>query len=288
MRAIVQRLAIVIAAAVAGVVWLSLRGPLRAPDGSTGLSLFSAITQPATATMLLLIAGLPAVILAVIVSATGHPLSGVFSTAAGLSLLAAATGPIDGYMRRVTLPNSFGGLALEVLLLFIGWACLLGVLAWARQPIRNRLPDWMRNPHFGGAWGRLDRSAAMAGLVCAIVGGLLADVMIQSSATGQVIGALVLAFALGGLAGELLLGPTNPIWMLLSPAVVAITAYAWMMFDKADGEQVLAAWYAGDLPGAALALPIHYASAAVVGCTLGIAWAQSIVAANQRETVIGA
>ena len=284
MATMVQRLAIVIAAATAGAIWLSVRGPLGAPDGSTGLSVFSAMAHPVAAALLMLAAGLPAAVLAVMVSATGHPLSGVFSTAAGLGVLAAATGPIDGYLRRMTLPEGFGRLGFEVLLLFVGWGCLLAVLGWVRGPIRDRLPKRLRGPHIGGGLGRLDRSAALAGLVCAVVGGVLANVLIQSSDSGQVIGSLVLAFALGGMAGQMALGPSNPTAILLSPAVVAIVAYWWVMIDQTSGEQVLATWYAGKLPGAALALPIHYASAAVAGCALGIGWAQTMIAAKQQES----
>ena len=43
--------------------------------------------------------------------------------------------------------------------------------------------------------------------------------------------------------------------------------------DKPD---LLASWYDGGVLGMARALPIHYASAGVIGCCLGIGWAQAV------------
>ena len=46
----------------------------------------------------------------------------------------------------------------------------------------------------------------------------------------------------------------------------------------------MTAWYDGTLPGPALALPIHYASAALVGAAAGIGLAHSFEATATNPT----
>ena len=62
-----------------------------------------------------------------------------------------------------------------------------------------------------------------------------------------------------------------------------------------SGQEALAAWYnqipaAGSalhrLPGLARALPIHYASAAVCGCTLCVGFAQALLHGNESARAV--
>ena len=111
-------IALMVAATVIGalcICWIS--GIIQAADGSGGLSLISANWGLPQAVIGLAMASVPAVVLGILVSATGNPLSGVFVVAASLCALAAITGPVDGWIYRLDLPTKdYGLLILEMLL----------------------------------------------------------------------------------------------------------------------------------------------------------------------------
>ena len=126
--------------------------------------------------------------------------------------------------------------------------------------------------------------AILAGGVSALVAGILAFLLIRSPDTGQIFWSLVVAFLVGGLAGRLAVPGCSPWGIVVSPAVVGVLGYFWALFLYGnDHEAYLAALFSTEqtlaaVPGIALALPIHYASAGVVGATLGIGWARHFAA----------
>ena len=286
-----QRLLITAAAIAGGLVWVLAAGPLGPADASSGLSLFDAQIGVLPALLVLVLAGLPALALAMGVSATGHPLAGIFTAATGLTCLAGAGGPIRGFVWRHTLPGGYGWLLGETVL----WAGLL--LAWIalthrlRPILRPRL-GWLATPaHWGDDLSLTlpDGRALLAGLVSMVAAGALATLLLQSQDTGQVIGSLILAFAVGGMVAHLLVAQPNPLAILLSPLALGFVAYGYVLLspDLGSRDAVLAAWYGRALWGPALALPIYYASAGVCGCTVGLGIAQSIHQARVQAATAG-
>jgi hypothetical protein len=287
-----QRQRVVIGlACVLGATVLCLAYPrLGWGHPSAGLVLLHGETWAALGAVLwLLLTLVPVVAAAVVAAATGNPLSGPFVCTAALTTLAWRGGAIDSWMYHTDVPNSYGLLLAEC---FVWLVLLIGVLAATERGGVALLHRWPRleSASLPGPRTRLalpDVQALSAGLVCLLVGGVLALLLIRSSDRSQVIDGLVLAFMLGGLAGQLIFPQNNPVAMLLSPLLAGMVAYGWVLFAYAGkgaagplagdaATQFFRKWYLGGLPGLALALPIHLASAGVMGCALGIGWAQGL------------
>ena len=279
-----HRLIIGIAAILGGLVWLLATEQLRAADGGSGYSLFAA---PNVGMSILSVAalGLPAVLLALISSAAGHPLSGVFVYAVALCMLAVRGGPIDGWLFRALdidrLSTAYGGLVVEVLIWQVGLIAVVLAVARLREQVRSRLPEILKAEHGVESRFRLpDVAGLLPTVVCAVISGVLAYFLIRSTRSGQVIGALVLAFAVGALTTQLIFQQRDYLGLLLSPAIVAIVAYVWILSAQTDTDELIRTWYSLNLTpklpgGLAFALPIHYASAALAGCCVGIGMAFS-------------
>lgn len=281
-----QRLVILFAAVIGGLVWLTVVGPLRAEDGSPGLSLFFARSTPMLAMVLAVVAGIPALALAVATAVRGNPLSGVFAWAGALCFLAATGGNIEGWVHRSTnLPGDYGYLIGE---LFVWFAVLIVCLAGIqklRAPLRNRFALLRYDAHLGSDMKIAipDSTSMMSGLICAVVGGVGCFFLLRDFDTGQVMWSLGLAFAIGGLVAHLCVPNNNPVPILVSPILVAVAGYAWVIKDHNTANAFREAWNSGELPGMALALPIHYASAAVAGGALGIGWGQALMGPKKNK-----
>ena len=275
-----QRILIAVGVILGGIVWMRAQGALAPSDASSGITLFDASAGPIIAAVIALLAGLPAIVAGLITSGTGHPLSGVFVVAFALMMLAAAGGSIDGFLWRSELPGRYGVLMLEMILWTTGWLALLLAIHRTRAAASRRYPKLAdAHEHFGRDVKIVHPSGKsfLAGLIAAGVGGLLSNLLIQSAATGQVIGSLILAFAIGALVAQMIVPQSHPLGILLAPTAVAVIGYAFMLVSPHLGstDAVLRDWYRGELPGLVLALPIQYASAGMVGCTLGIGLGQS-------------
>ena len=283
-----QRLLLAAALVVGGLVWSWAAGPMGAADASGGISLFDARIGVLPGLVLMVAAGLPALGLGVFVSATGNPLSGVFTVACGLMFVAIGGGPIDGYLQRHALPGAYGWLLAEMVL----WAGLWGALlvglmrgrAWLRPRVgRLSTEAYWPEPEEGYTNWPSVRSL-LAGLVSAAVAGGMCTVLLPVTDTGQVVGSLLLGFIIGGLLGQLVAPQASPVAILLSPAALGVAAYGYVLLSPAlsTEQQVLAAWYGRELWGPALALPIFYASAGVAGAAIGVGMGQSISQARAQ------
>jgi hypothetical protein len=281
-------LLILLAVVVGGLLWL-LAGPmLQAVDGGSGYTLFSAQSGPIVATLVMALLGLPIVALGLAISASGHPLSGVFAVGTALCFLAGSGGAVDGWLLRAAdhdaLPQSYGILIGETLIWQLGVVLMLTGIALLRSPLRARWPALAYDDHLGvDIHIRLPQmQAVIAGAMCTVVAGIIAFIFIRSSDTAQVMGSLIFAFTVGGCVAHLAFPHSNPVGIVLSPAILSILAYAWMMVGGhlATTSSVMEMWFAlryrVPLPGGlAMALPIHYISAGIVGCTLGIGLAHA-------------
>ncbi len=292
-----HRILILVTALIGALVWLLARPVLVAADGGSGYSLLSAQAGPVLATLVVLLLGLPVLALGLMVSSVGHPLSGMFVVAVALCVLAGAGGPIDGWLFRQAdanaLPAAYTGLIAETLIWQVGVIIMLTVIGKLRSPLRARYPALAYNDHLGvDIEIRLPQTQAIvAGIITAAISGFIALHLIRSSDTGQIMCSLILAFMIGGCIAHLSFPHSNPVGILLSPAMVAIAAYLWMLFSPAyttTNDVLQLAYnlqYRSPLPaGLAMALPIHYASAALTGVTLGIGMAQSFDIRTTTDT----
>lgn len=279
MPSIRQRVIISAALVLGALVLLAGRGPLGPPDGSRGLTLLEARCGTPCALVLLTAACVPAVLLAFVAAGAGSLLAGPFVLGAALTILAAAAGPIDDYLRASPMPAGYLRLAAESLVWLAGWVVFLVVLARAAPWLRARLPKlWLSDP-----WEPLDLAvktwqAWAGGALCAAVATAVGLILIRSSDVGQVLTCLFIAFGLGGLAARMAMGRLSPAVVLLSPALVAIGAYLYLAVSYGGWFEVLSSWYQDRLPGVGLALPLHYFSAGVAGAALGIGWGQMLSA----------
>ncbi|MCX5659515.1 MAG: hypothetical protein NTW19_07300 [Planctomycetota bacterium] len=275
-----QRLVIGAAASFGLAALLMVRLPLTPANGSSGLSLLDARVGPVAATLLAIAACLPAIILGSVAAASGSSLAGAFVLAFSLATLAVVGGPISGWLWRANIPSAYKGLIVEVLV----WQAILIVAFIIMQrcsaAIRRRFPaiappgapSAAADPHvhFPGL------QTLGAGVICAMVAGLVASLLLPNGNVGQVVGALSVGFAIGGMVGHLVLPHANVIGLLASPSLVAIVAYAYAGMHYNSADALLTAWYGQKLPGLALVLPIYYASAAVAAVAAGIGIAQSL------------
>ena len=296
-----QRLFIAAAIALGAAVLLLALGTLGAADGSSGLTLTSSHSGVFLAGLMVLILAVPAVLAGLVVSATGNPLAGVFTCAMSLLILAACGGPIDGWLRGISGPSAYRGLAFETLLWQAGLVGVIFLITRYRPMLRraganSNAVKTLFTANEQGHMIRLglpDARGAAGGVVCLLVGFVLAMLLIRSSESGQVIGALLVSFTVAGICGQMVLPrESSPAAILIAPGVVGLLAYVMVWMGYSSHDELLAAWFAQTRTGAgysdrllslALALPIHYASAGVAGAAIGIGLGQSIQAAELQE-----
>jgi len=288
-----QRFLIAIAVVIGAAALLSVLPTLRAADGSSGVSLLSSRVNPLVATLIVAAAALPALIVGLMTS-LANPLSGVFAITIALTVFAGVGGPITGWLHRseARLPAEFGQLMIEVAIWQAGLIVMLLIIQRLRSPMRTRWPALAFSDHLGvDTQLRFPELQSLgAGLVCTAIGGGVSWLLLRTPATGQVIGALVLAFFLGGLFGHLVFPHTNPIGVLFSPAIVAIVSYAFVMrrFAGLGAPAVYEAFYSHKLLSTATALPVFYVSAGVAGCALGVGFAQGLISGDADATTTAA
>lgn len=288
------RVLIATGAVLGGVCWLWALPTVMPADASTGISLFDAAAGPVPAVGMLLLAGLPAIGFALAAGTAGNPLSGPFVAAFSLMILAGRGGSSRGWLWRADLPGAYTTLIGETLLWSAALVGLILAIGVCRRAAHRRYPNlasWSladpppAPPEGPGGWRHIRGADALAGLVAAVIGYVLCGLLIQNAATGQVIGSLVLAFTLASLLAQLLVPHHNPLPILLAPAVAAIAGYTLVLLSPAlvDTPAVLEAWYTRQLSGPALALPIQYLSAGVVGCTIGSGIGYALGSASKHE-----
>ncbi len=288
-----NRILIAVTLLIGGWVWGTALVALRSIDGSTSPSLITAHGGVAAALLAIIIAGLPAIALSTVCAAAGNPLSGVFAVTSCLWILAAHGDSIESWLRRdgASLPADYYKLIVEMIL----WAILIGafivLIKTARPALQKKIPTLAREPHLGEGTtvAMPDGLTLVAAAISAVFSGVLAFFLLRHAAVGQVIGALMAAFLLGTMTGDLacafLMGrrPTNALRVVIAPLIVAIVAYAMTALGYRDGEHFLRELYAGKVSGLALALPIHYAGAGIAGACLGAGAAQVILTGDKSD-----
>ena len=277
-----RTLALLLVTAIAIFFWVLIESPLRAADGSSGISLFYAQVSFPAALGLLLAGGLVPFVLCVAIGCWGNPLRGVFAMCLSLTVLGHRGGGMANWLRTHDLPGAYAVLMVELVV----WALLLGALVaaihLARTHLARRLPmlPWGHS-RYQPLW-RADWDTLGGGLTTAGIGAVMVWFILQTPDVGQVTWGLGLSFLIAGFAGHYIWPAAAPVGLVAAPLVVGLGGYGAAIIFYRGSEQVLAAFYAGQFHGHAMALPIHYVSAALVGTLLGVAWRQ--VLAESEKT----
>lgn len=292
---ITQRLLMLAATILSTLCLLPVLPYLTSPDGSPGLSLLDARVGVVWACGLILLAGLPALLLGLYVSSAGNPLSGVFTIGFALMVLAANGGSMTGLIwRQAERPRGapsggsiFMQLEVEMVLWALAWCLMMFLLRRYRQRIRDFLIPRTLKTNFSSQMPIeeddtprfvLHVRPGMAGLLCAALAFVLCKVLMQTPTSGQVIGAILLSFAIAGLSARLILPTGNVVYLLLSPLLVGFATYALgaVLHGSASADDLILRWQRGEISGPMFAMPIHWASAGLIGVSIGIGMAQAI------------
>ena len=304
-----QRIIILAGLAAAGLIYLNAAGPATPADGAHGVLLLKA-AQPSAAIGTFIALTIPVIIISAVVGSFTSPLAGVFCLAAALIFPAVRGGSIDSWIRGISTGADFWALAAECFV----WMVLLAIAAPAcvvtAVRIARRLPrSWVDPDAFPGVdpanttalattadkpggflgaalWGSAvaggsmtvrtsDRLASVAAtLLSAVIGSLLASLLLRSPDAWQVVWSLFAAFALGSLLATLLLSPRTAMGLMLSPLLAGAFWYAVVAVGGGSPQRLLAAYFSRTFWNPAMALPIFYASAGTAGSLMGYAWAQ--------------
>ena len=291
---ITHRLMMAAAITLGTLAWLLAFGRLLAPDGSAGISLMDARSGTVWSGLWLLVAGLPALAGALYLAAAANPLSGVFSVGFSLMILAGFGGSAQGlYHRQPGWGSGSGGamyirLEIELALWAAAWCLLMFLMHRYRETIRSRWVPGRLRTSYTPAPGKLPEQDTpkfvlhvvpiLAGLFCAALGWLGCVLMIQSTSNGQVIGSILFCFTVASLVARLAVPTGNALFLVLSPLLTGFVAYAYSAVVHADASatDLIGLLHGGKLLGPAMALPIHWASAGMVGVAAGIGVAQAI------------
>lgn len=283
-----QRIVIAIAVVIGALCWCLAKGPLTPIDASSGITLSDARAGIVPAVAVVLVAGIPAIVLGIVAAGFGNPLSATFVVAASLTVLAAAGGGSAGYLWRADLPSGFLWLAGGLVVWFVLHALVALASVNVRGLLRNFVPQLVSpSSEVTLLPARHQVLGSLAGLaVTAAAGAMLTNLLVRSTDVGQIVGGLIFGFAVAGLLARMLVSETSAAAVLLAPLVVGVGAYLWVAFSGSYGSDtsILRAWYTGQLPGVALPLPIHYASAGVVGACLGWGMGQGVNSARHQAS----
>ena len=274
--------------------------------GGIGAAVGGGVGKVWWASLAVAVLGLPAVAGAGWVAARGSALTGAWCLV-GCGLVAFAGlgsrfggsagggglggGGLGGVMRRADeagrLELLYPAMAVEVVAWFVLLSVGLGVVDLLGRAIKPRLPERRRSRHLGGRlrlWG-VSRASLGAAAVVAVLGGGLASLTVVNTAPGQVVGGLVLSFGIAGLLAQVLVPNERPWAMLMAPGLMGAAGYgwaAWRYTGTGGGDAMLEALYTATLPGLAAGLPVHYATAGVLGCLTGIGLGQVLEKARGR------
>lgn len=288
-----QRIGIAIGVALGGLCWVGILPSLQSPSGTGGLVLFNA-PSVSTAVLLVIVAGIPSVVLGTLLSTVGWFTAGVAVLAGSLMVLAYVGGPTMGWIQRAMLPGDYWQLIAEMLLWQILLLLAIGLIYRFRPMVHGHIPALLRpEPAWKTSLSIPGSNELLAALISSGVALVLAFLLIRTGSPKQVMASLVISFALGAGIGQTMMPNTNPIAIFVSPTVVAVISYLLVLMRFDDPNALISALFAGSepgtslmsiFPGSALALPIHYASAGLLGCCIGVGIVRAAADQSERPT----
>lgn len=239
------------------------------------------------ACLLVAIAGIPALVCATFLTTIGRFTNGITVLCGSLLVLAYLGGSSMGWIQRSQLPGDFWQLIIEMLLWQIMLLAGITLIFRFRPAVHSRMPELLRRR---SQWKTVlnipGGSEIVAAVITSVIALVLTYILIRNTSEKQVIGALILSFALASGIGQTMMPNTNPLVIFMSPCLVAITGYLLAMVQYDSSLALTEALFQGSEPGVkfgqqfagpALALPIHYASAGLLGCCIGIGIVRSAV-----------
>ncbi|MEO0587643.1 MAG: hypothetical protein AAF078_08385 [Planctomycetota bacterium] len=275
-----QRWIVVVGVLAGAFAWWQAGGWLAAVDGTPGYVLADAAVGWPAATAAIALLGVVALVLGGVAAATGQPLSGVIVIATSLTALALRGGSSMGFFWRHDLPAGYGTLLIEAFLWLAGLlAAVIGL-----QRIRDKLRPLPDPPE--ASIKAVSVSTCLSALAATAIGVALSLLLVRTTEPVQIFGGLLLSYLIAGGVCYLFTPYANPVGAIASPLLGGIAVYAWMLTSNRTHDDLIAAVYAEALPGLAVALPIHLASAGTLGAALGVGLAQGIDEA--RHEAVGA
>ncbi|MEM6334360.1 MAG: hypothetical protein AAF823_13570 [Planctomycetota bacterium] len=265
-----QRWIVVVGIFAGALAWWQAGGWLSATDGTPGYVLADAAVGWPAATAAIGLLGVVALGLGGVAAATGQPLSGAIVIATSLTALALRGGSSMGFFWRHDLPDGYGVLLVEAFLWLAG--LLAGVIGLQR--IRDKLRPLPDPPE--ASLKAVSVSTCLCALAATTAGIALSLLLVRTTEPVQIVGGLLLSYLIAGGVCYLFSPYANPVGAIASPLIGGIAVYAWMLTSDRTHDDLLAAAYAEALPGLAVALPIHLASAGALGAALGVGLAQGI------------
>ncbi|HAI10485.1 MAG TPA: hypothetical protein DCM28_02195 [Phycisphaerales bacterium] len=195
-------------------------------------------------------------------------------------VLTCFSGSASGWITRASLPGDYWTLIFETLIWQMLVLSAVIVMYRFRPILREQLPQLLRhNTPWKTNIGIPATQEIIAAIISTLVAGIMTYLLIRNATPKQVLFSLVFCFALGAGIGQSLMPNTNPIAIFVSPGLVAIGSYLLVILRFDDSTTLLASLYSGSesgtgflsqFPGSALALPIDYMSAGILGCCIGI------------------
>jgi len=133
----------------------------------------------------------------------------------------------------------------------------------------------------------------LGGEVAIVLGGVCVLVLMRSEATGQVMGSLVVGFAVAGMAAHQMFARGGVGLILLSPVVLylAVCCSVGIVHGGEENRELLEAMYhtvgmyegtRGYMLPLAFGTPVQYVSAGVVGAVVGVLWSKNIMRHHRR------
>jgi len=298
-----QRVLLITLAVLCGGAW-AWAGALAAPAGG-----YSGVTLSAggvTGGALLLFGGIPALACGAWAVRAVGPLTGTFIVCAAMLGVALTGGSMGGWFwtnaAEQALPGAYLRLALEAVIWSAAAVLPLAWLTWRSRDRGRDRDDAEQHSESNESDSEMAAPAAampeptawLAMIVAATIGGVLTLLMLRSTDAAQAAGTLILAFAIAALVTQAFMASDNPLPVLLSPGLVAIAGYLYVAWIGPYGstDATLEAWFGklvadpsgqAALPGVALALPVAYASAGVLGCIVGLGIAKAFATARVAE-----
>ncbi|MBL4702651.1 MAG: hypothetical protein JKX85_15500 [Phycisphaeraceae bacterium] len=274
-----QRIGIALGVLLGSLCWVGILPSLKSATGTQGIVLLDAPMGMVTC-LLVMAAAVPILVLSTLLCAVGRFTTGISVFAGSLLVLAYTGGSTIGWLERADLPGSYWQLITEMLLWQLMLLCAIALIYQFRPVVHRQLPVLVRR---NSQWKTVLKTPGVNELMAAVISSVIALIMsyllIQNASINQILCGLVFSFALGAGMGQTLMPNTNPVAIFMSPFVVAICAYFMVLFRYEDQAVVMQALFNGSepggtimaqFPGPALALPIHYASAGLLGCCIGI------------------
>lgn len=302
---IMHILLLIVAIILGGWVWAQCVPWLLHGGSTDGASLLWSRSGVMLATLAAVLFGLPAMVLAACCGVMMRWTTALLVAAIALGAVAVATGPIQGLIWSFTattdaspsLSVMYLGLAFEGVI----WAVMVLAMALGFSRLATRGRAWMpagwvdptsqmSNWHFE-PWRLITSMSAShnlnslkSGGIVLILGTLLTWVLCRNNEPGQVVGALILGFGLASYTAQKL-QPTRELSpALLAPFGSAIFSYLYTALTAGSNAAMLSAWYVDGLWTPAVALPIYYACAAVIGVLVGSAFGQPFALPTDSQT----